>query len=133
MLALETTMDGAVAGAGLASTTAGELRVCSTQMRSPLRESGTQLRGNLWLLPLEVSRPEGSAAWLHRYMSGVRREFEHSIVATPAAAISNQALTLASLRMASFWFYRRNVRGVCRRARSKPRWKKRKLGFWERS
>ncbi len=96
-LALETTTDVAVAGAGLKSTTAGELLVCSTEMRSPLRETGTRVRGNLWLLPLEVSGSEGSAASLHRYMGAVRKEFEYSIIAAPASAISNQAITLAQV------------------------------------
>ncbi len=95
MLALETTMDVAVAGAGLESTTAGELLVCSTEMQSPLREAGTQVRRNLWLLPLEVNGSEGSAASLHRYMGAVRKQFEYSIVAAPASAISNHAITLA--------------------------------------
>jgi len=95
MQAQETTLDVAVAGAGLESTAAGELLVCSTEMRSPLRETGTQVRRNLWLLPLEVGGPEGSAAFLHRYMGAVRREFEYSIVAVPASAISNHAITLA--------------------------------------
>ena len=95
MLALETTMDVAVAGAGLEDTTAGELLVCSTGTRSPLRETGTRVRRNLWLLPLELSGSEVSAASLHHYMGVVRREFEYSIVAAPASAISNHAITLA--------------------------------------
>lgn len=95
MLALETTMDVAVAGTGLESTAAGKLRACSTEVRSPLREAGTQVRRNLWLLPLEGSGVEGSAASLHRYLSAVRREFEFSIIAAQAAAISSQAMMLA--------------------------------------
>ena len=53
------------------------------------------MRRNLWLLPLEGSGSEGSAASLHRYMGAVRKEFEYSIVAAPASAISNHAITLA--------------------------------------
>jgi hypothetical protein len=94
VLALETTMDVAVVGAGL-ERTAGELLVCATEMRSPLREAGTQVRGNLWLLPLDVSGSEGSAASLHRYMGALRREFEYSIVAARASAISDHAIRLA--------------------------------------
>lgn len=92
VLALETTMDVAVAGAGLEGAKAGELFVCSTEMRSPLREGGTQIRRNLWHLPLGVSRSEESAASLHRYISQVRREFEYSIVAAPAIASRTMAL-----------------------------------------
>jgi hypothetical protein len=95
MLALETTMDVAVAGIGLERSTEGPLLVCATEMRTPLREAGTQVRRNLWLLPLELSGSEGSAASLHRYMGAVRREFEYSIVAVPASASSNHAITLA--------------------------------------
>lgn len=95
VLALETTMDVAVAGAGVGSSR--ELRVCSTEIRNPLREAGTQLRRNLWHLPLEMSGTDGSAASLHRYISALRREFEYSIVAAPAAAISNQTMALAQL------------------------------------
>ena len=97
VLARETTMDVAVAGAGLESINAGELRVCSTEMRSPLRETGSQVRRNLWHLPLEMNTTEESAASLHRYISAMRREFEYSIVAAPAAAISSRTMALAQL------------------------------------
>ena len=97
VLARETTTDVAVAGAGLETTNAGELQVCSTEMRSALREAGTQVRRNLWHLPLQVSAIEESAASLHRYISAVRREFEYSIVAAPAAAISSETTALAQL------------------------------------
>lgn len=96
VLARETTMDVAVCGAGLEST-AGELRVCSTEMRSPLREAGLQVQRNLWHLPLQVGGTEESAASLHRYISEVRREFEYSIVAAPAVAISSRTMALAQL------------------------------------
>lgn len=94
-LSLETTMDVAVAGAGLESTR--ELRVCSTEVCSPLRESGAQVRPNLWRLPLEVNGAEGSVAALHRYIGAMRREFEYSIIAAPAATISSQTIALAQL------------------------------------
>lgn len=96
VLALETTMDVAVAGDGLESTRVEELLVRSSEAGSPLREAGAQLRRNLWHLPLEVSGAEGSAASLHRYISAVRREFEYSIIAAPAA-ISSQMMALAQL------------------------------------
>lgn len=95
VLALETTMDVAVAGAGMAGARAGKLLVCSAEMRSPLREAGTQVRQNLWHLPLEAGGNEESAASLHRYMSEVRREFEYSIIA--AAATSSRTMALAQL------------------------------------
>lgn len=94
-LALETTMDVAVAGAGLES--AAELRVCSPEVCGPLREAGAQVRRNLWRLPLEVSCEEGSTASLHRYISTMRREFEYSIIAAPGAAIWSQTIALAQL------------------------------------
>lgn len=94
-LALETTMDVAVAGAGLESTM--ELRVRSAETCSPLREAGAQVRRNLWRLPLDLSGTAGSAAPLHRYISAMRREFEYSIIAAPAAAISSQTIALAQL------------------------------------
>jgi hypothetical protein len=94
-LALATTMDVAVAGAGPESSR--ELRVCSTETCSPLRQAGRQVRRNLWLLPLDASGTEESAAPLHRYISALRREFEYSIIAAPAAAISNQTIALAQL------------------------------------
>lgn len=93
-LALETTMDVAVAGAGLEVTGAQELLAVSTAMQSRLRESGVQVRRNLWHLPLEMKGMEGSAS-LHRYVSAVRREFEYSIIMAPAAAISSEAMALA--------------------------------------
>ena len=97
VLARETAMDVAVAGAGLESASVGELRVCSTDMRSPLRETGSQVRRNLWHLRLEVSGTEEGATSLPRYISAVRREFEYSIVAAPAAAISSRTMELAQL------------------------------------
>ena len=96
VLARETTMDVAVCGAGREST-AGELRGGSTEMRGPLREAGMQVQRNLWHLPLEADSTEESAASLHRYVSEVRREFEYSIVAAPAVAISSRTMALAQL------------------------------------
>lgn len=94
VLARETTMDVAVAGPQLEGSR-GELVACSKEMRSPLRDAGTQVQRNLWLLPLEVSGTEGSAVSLHRYISAVRREFEYSVVAAPV--ISNRTMALAQL------------------------------------
>lgn len=96
-LALETTADVAVAGAGLESTTAGKWLVCSREMSSPLREAGVQVRRNLWHFPLEASREKGSAESLHRFISAVRSEFEYSIIAAPGAAISSLTMALAQL------------------------------------
>lgn len=96
VLALETTQDVAVVGVGLESTRSGELRVCSSETGSPLREAGDQVRRNLWYLPMEA-RMEGGAESLQSYLSAVRREFEYSIIAAPAAVISSQTLTLAQL------------------------------------
>ncbi len=97
MLAAETTVDVAVAGVGLGGGTAGEILLCSAEVRSPLRDVGTRVRRNLWFLPLEANEVEGSAVSLHRYIGEVRREFEYSILAAPAAAISSHAMTLAQL------------------------------------
>lgn len=97
VLALETTKDVAVAGAGLESTRAGGLLVSSSEIGGGLREAGDQVRRNLWHLPLEMTRTEGGAESLHRYISAMRREFEYSIIAAPAAAISSQTMALAQL------------------------------------
>lgn len=96
-LALETTADVAVAGAGLESTTAGELLVCSREVSRPLREAGVQVRRNLWHFPLEVRGEKGSAESLHRYISAVRSEFNYSIISAPEAAISSQTMAIAQL------------------------------------
>jgi len=51
-----------------------------------LKEVGTRVRMNLWLVPFpENSDNDMSAESLHRYLGEMRREFEYSIVDAPAA------------------------------------------------
>ncbi|HYM77016.1 MAG TPA: hypothetical protein VE377_13675 [Candidatus Dormibacteraeota bacterium] len=66
-----------------------------TQGRS-MRESATRLRRNLWLAPpRETGEDDVGTASVRAYLEEVRREFEYSIVAAPAAGESNEALAMA--------------------------------------
>lgn len=62
------------------------------------RQHATRVGSNLWLVP-----PAGNAgdqvttARLHSYLSGMRTQFEYSIVAGPPAAESNAATAMAQL------------------------------------
>jgi hypothetical protein len=66
--------------------------------KSSLRQSAARLRGNLWLVPSEVSTTLGSStASLHSLLCDLRREFEFSIVEAPPACESNAAAAMAEL------------------------------------
>jgi hypothetical protein len=66
--------------------------------KSSLRQSAARLRGNLWLVPSEVSTRLGtSTASLHSLLCDLRREFEFSIVEAPPACESNSAAAMAEL------------------------------------
>lgn len=61
-----------------------------------LRETATQVRSNLWLLPARSIGGESvSRASLHDYLGEIRREFDYSIVEAPPAGESNEATVMA--------------------------------------
>ena len=63
---------------------------------TPLRQAGTRLGSNLWLVPpAQNPREQVTTSLLHTYMGGVRKEFEYSIVVGPAE--SNAAMAMARL------------------------------------
>jgi len=69
---------------------------CVGARRMGLRESAKQVRRNLWLAAQREVGEEGlSTASLHAYLAEIRREFEYSIVAAPAAGESNEAQAMA--------------------------------------
>ena len=62
------------------------------------RQTATRVRNNLWLVPGARRGDDGiTTAGLHSHLCEVRREFEYSIVAGPAAGESNAATTMAQL------------------------------------
>jgi hypothetical protein len=61
------------------------------------RHGASRLRGNLWLVPSEVSRAGAPTASLHSLVCDLRREFEFSIVEAPPACESNSAAAMAQL------------------------------------
>jgi hypothetical protein len=63
---------------------------------TPLRQAGTRLGSNLWLVPpAQNQREQVTTSLLHSYMGGVRKEFEYSIVVGPAQL--NAAMAMARL------------------------------------
>ena len=65
---------------------------------SPLRQAGTRVRSNLWLVPAAgVCGDAVTTALLRSHLWELRREFEHSIVVGPAAGVSNDATAMAQL------------------------------------
>lgn len=63
---------------------------------TPLREVGTRVRNNLWLVPARENGAHGaSTASLHGYLGQIRREFEYSIVAGGQGSESTDAITTA--------------------------------------
>jgi hypothetical protein len=63
---------------------------------SPLRQSATRIRGNLWLVPaIAKDGDRGATSLLLSYLSELRREFEYSVVEAPIAGDSNEATTMA--------------------------------------
>lgn len=62
---------------------------------TPLRQTATRVRGNLWLVPPpENQGHELTSALWHSYLSGMRKQFEYSIVVGPPAAESNTATAM---------------------------------------
>lgn len=96
VLAAETVADVAVVGDWVESDCRKtEPYRCSEYRGIPLRQSGTQLRRNLWTLPLTVSGAAGSTISPHTHLGEVRREFEYSIVAAAPCSESNEAIVTA--------------------------------------
>lgn len=61
-----------------------------------LRQDGTRVRGNLWMVPAAKKNAERfTTVELHSYLCAMRREFKYSIVAGPPARESNQAAAMA--------------------------------------
>lgn len=64
----------------------------------PLKRIGTQVRKNLWLVPLATKRSGPSTtSSLHSCLTELRREFEYTVVAGPPAGESNDATALAKM------------------------------------
>lgn len=87
-LAAETAKEVAVAAVEPA---VGGFGVYDRGRRAALRDTGRRVKEGVWLLPL----PGASRSLLHPYLSGVRREFEYSIVAAAPAGESGEALAMA--------------------------------------
>jgi hypothetical protein len=64
--------------------------------RTPLHQTATQIRSNVWLLPVRQSPMDCvPASSTHAYLGEARREFEYSIVAASSAQESGEALAMA--------------------------------------
>ena len=96
-LALETMESIAVAGEYPQSPLDAEIGEPAAQDgHTPLRQYGTRLRGNLWLVPAIAKVGERRAtSLLLSYLGELRREFEYSVVEAPMAGDSNEATTMA--------------------------------------
>ena len=65
---------------------------------TPLRDGGTRVRGNLWLLPpRENGSDVASTASSQQYLGQIRREFEYSIVAGPGGGESHEVIAISQL------------------------------------
>ena len=64
--------------------------------RLPLRQIGSRVRSNLWLVPpAGKNGAEIPTALVHSYLGEMRQEFEYSIVEGPAALDSHEATAMA--------------------------------------
>lgn len=61
----------------------------------PLRRIGTRVRANFWLVPPLGGESVVTASSLHSYVGEMRREFDYSIIETPPAGQSNDAIAMA--------------------------------------
>jgi hypothetical protein len=67
-----------------------------TGRMTPLRETATRVRHNLWLVPITDSTEESmSTASLQRRLRDIRREFDYSIVVGAATEESDDAMAMA--------------------------------------
>lgn len=98
-LALETMASIAVAGEYPQSLLDAEIaEPAALDGHTPLRQSATRLRGNLWLVPaIAKVGDRGATSLLLSYLGELRREFEYSVVEAPIAGDSNEATTMAQL------------------------------------
>ena len=63
---------------------------------APIRQFATRIHRNVWRVPPRSTMPTLSCrSSLCSYLSELRREFEYSIVAAPASAMSSKALEMA--------------------------------------
>lgn len=62
---------------------------------SLIRQFATMVRKNVWTFPSRRAFSDARQLSLCAYLSEVRREFEYSIVAAPAATISSKAVEMA--------------------------------------
>jgi hypothetical protein len=70
--------------------------VHSQHRATPIRQFATRVHKNMWWVPSRNASPDPShRSLLSAYMAELRREFEYSIVAAPAATVSSLALELA--------------------------------------
>jgi hypothetical protein len=61
-----------------------------------IRQFGTRIHRNLWLLPSRRTVSDGWKGSLSAYLNEVRQEFEYSIVSAPAPTVSSKALEMAT-------------------------------------
>jgi hypothetical protein len=67
-----------------------------TRQMTPLRETATRVRHNLWLVPMTDSGEETrSTSSLQRRLRDIRREFDYSIVVGSATEESDDAMAMA--------------------------------------
>lgn len=95
VLAAETSGDVAVVAGSLESDGGLSQRYSDGVWVPTPRQMGTQLRRNLWMVPLKVGgEPDGTTS-LHRHLGEIRRDFEYSIVAAAPCSESNEAIVTA--------------------------------------
>jgi hypothetical protein len=64
-------------------------------LSTPLRQTATRVKGNLWLVPpAEGQGDQVTSALLHSYLAEMRKQFEYSIVVGPPATESNTATAM---------------------------------------
>lgn len=64
-------------------------------LSTPLRQTATRVKGNLWLVPpAEGQGDQVTSALLHSYLAEMRKQFEYSIVVGPPATQSNTATAM---------------------------------------
>jgi len=100
-LAFETIASIAVVGAYpqlLRDSQAREANHNARKGATPLRQTATRVRSNVWLIPSEANSPDATPTTsLHSLLSDLRQEFEYSIVESPPAGESNAAAAMAQL------------------------------------
>ena len=77
------------------SGTSDDLAATQRSQAVSLRRTGTQLKQNLWSLPGGGTTGSAERLSLSALLAEVRREFEYSIVAVPAATVSSKVLDVA--------------------------------------